>query len=531
MFRILFRKQMQEYFRTFFYDSRKQKKRSVSGIIGYSLLYLFVEFSFILIFTSLSYSLCSLLVPMNMTWLYFAMMAVITVFFSLFINMFTANSLLYNTKDNDLLLSLPIPAGTIVMVRMASLLLSILLLSATILLPAIIVYFVLYGFSFSILIGTLFMFLTVLLLSLSLSTIVGYLVARISTHVRHKNLVTTVLQLVLLCAYMYFYSNLEGNLNALTLQVLTLGNSIHSTMNPLYLLGNVATGNILSILLFSFVTILLAFLSYRLVSHTFLSDVSATGKEKKRTSDRLNTHKNSVFVSLLKKEFSRFFSCPPYILNCSLSTLMLLAGTVYLVIRKDMILTLIAELSLGASGLEAGLTVFAICILACMNDAAAPSVSLEGKNIWILKSLPVKGRDILLSKAGLQFCLTAPAVLIVSIISSFLFHFSLSEALLVLLIPIVFCVFSALLNILIGITFPNLNWTNEITPIKQGLAVMLALVSNALYLIIIGFIYINMVTVTDNTLLLTVFLLITTILSFILYILIVRIADRKLQSL
>ena len=531
MYRILFRKQMQEYFRGFIYDPRKQRKRSLPVIMGYALLYLLIECSFVLIFVSLSYSLCSMIVPLNMNWLYFSMMAVITVFFNVFINMFSTSSLLYNAKDNDLLLSLPIPSGTIVLSRLTSLLLSTLLLSATILLPSFIVYFVLYSFSFSLLIGSLFLFLTVLLLSLSFSTFAGYLVARISTHVRHKSLVTTVLQLVLLCAYMYFYSNLEGNLNTLALQVLTLGNSIHSTSNVLYLFGNVATGNIFSILIFSSVSILLAFLSYKLLVRTFLSDISRTGKEKKHISSKLSIHKNSIFVSLLKKEFSRFFSCPPYILNCSLSTLMLLAGTVYLVIRKDMILTLTAEISNGTSGIQMALTVIAICSLACMNDAAAPSVSLEGKNIWILQSLPVKGKDVLLAKTGLQFCLTAPAVMLASIVSTIIFHFNFIESTLVLIFPIIFCIFSSLLNILIGISFPNLTWTNEIRPIKQGLAVMLSLVANALYLVMIGFIYFKTVTLANSSLLLTVFLLITVILSSILYDVVAKIADQKIQSL
>lgn len=531
MYRVLFRKQMQEYFRGFFYDSRKQKKRSLPGTIGYALLYLFIEFSFVLIFVSLSYSLCSMIVPLNMHWLYFAMMAVITVFFNIFINMFSTSSLLYNAKDNDFLLSLPIPTGTIILTRLASLLLSTILLSATILVPSFIVYSVLYGFSFSLLIGNLFLFMTVLLLSLSFSTVAGYLVARISTHVRHKNLVTTVLQLVLLCAYMYFYSNLEGNLNTLALQVLTIGNSIHSTSNLLYIFGNIATGNIFSVLLFFPVSILLAFLSYRLLVQSFLSYITRTGQEKKHLSNKFRTHKSSVFVSLLKKEFSRFFSCPPYILNCSLSTLMLLAGSVYLVVRKDMILTMATEISNGRSGIQTALTVFAICIITCTNDAAAPSVSLEGKNIWILQSLPVKGKDILLAKAGLQFCLTAPSVLLASIVSTFIFHFSFLEATLALVLPIIYCIFSALLNILIGISFPNLSWTNEITPIKQGLAVMLSLAANALYLAMIGFIYIKTVTLTNSALLLTSFLLITAALSFILYILLVKIADQKIRSL
>ena len=55
----------------------------------------------------------------------------------------------------------------------------------------------------------------------------------------------------------------------------------------------------------------------------------------------------------------------------------------------------------------------ALCMLASMNDMAAPSVSLEGKSLWLLQSLPVTPWQVLRAKLRLQLLLTAIPVLAV----------------------------------------------------------------------------------------------------------------------
>ena len=51
----------------------------------------------------------------------------------------------------------------------------------------------------------------------------------------------------------------------------------------------------------------------------------------------------------------------------------------------------------------------------------------------------------------------------------------------VLALAAVFLVFSALMNLFLGLKMPNLHWTSEITPIKQSGAVALALLGGWAY--------------------------------------------------
>ena len=121
-----------------------------------------------------------------------------------------------------------------------------------------------------------------------------------------------------------------------------------------------------------------------------------------------------------------------------------------------------------------------ICIASSMNAIAAPSVSLEGKGIDVIRSLPVPTRTVLLAKSGNHVLITLPAVLLTSLFGVIALKPSPSTAIFVFLIPALFTVFLSLYDLTLNLLTPNLNWTNEITVIKQGLGIIVALLSGFL---------------------------------------------------
>ena len=77
-----------------------------------------------------------------MGWLYFALMGLLAILLGAFGSVFTTYSGLYLAKDNDLLLSLPIPVNTLIAARLLGVYLMGLMYSGVVMLPAIIVYWV-----------------------------------------------------------------------------------------------------------------------------------------------------------------------------------------------------------------------------------------------------------------------------------------------------------------------------------------------------------------------------------------------------
>ncbi len=126
-----------------------------------------------------------------------------------------------------------------------------------------------------------------------------------------------------------------------------------------------------------------------------------------------------------------------------------------------------------------------------MNIISAALISLEGNRLWIIKSLPIKTKDILESKLMLHLALCVPPGLLFSIVGSVVFSLSLVDSLLVIIVPIVFTVFEALLGLLINLWKPKFDWINETVVVKQSAAVMITMFGTMALVVFIGGIYIG----------------------------------------
>lgn len=109
-----------------------------------------------------------------------------------------------------------------------------------------------------------------------------------------------------------------------------------------------------------------------------------------------------------------------------------------------------------------------LCGLASMNFMTAPSVSLEGKNLWLLHSLPVEPWKIFRAKIGMQLLLTGLPLLLCIICAAVVYPPNPMQLLMLLLFAGSYALLMALFGLFLGIKMPILTWTNEIVPIKQG---------------------------------------------------------------
>ena len=198
MLKTLLRKQMTEIFRTYFYDTRKSKPRSKASTI-----FLFVMFGVLMIgvlgtmFTLLSVFLCAPLTEAGLAWMYFTVMALLAILLGAFGSVFNTFAGLYLAKDNDLLLSMPIPVRYILTARLLGVYLLGLMYSGVLLLPAVIVYWCMASFSLQSVLGGILLILTVSGIVLFLSCALGWVVAQISRKLRNKSLITVLISLIL----------------------------------------------------------------------------------------------------------------------------------------------------------------------------------------------------------------------------------------------------------------------------------------------------------------------------------------------
>ena len=131
----------------------------------------------------------------------------------------------------------------------------------------------------------------------------------------------------------------------------------------------------------------------------------------------------------------------------------------------------------------------AICMMITMNDMTAPSISLEGKSIGIIQSLPVSAWQILMAKLHLQLILTIIPAMILTVCAEFVIKASGIYILLIPAVVLLFILFMALLGLCVNLKMPNLNWTSEVVPIKQSMGVMLVLFGGWAIVLALGGLY------------------------------------------
>ncbi len=494
MFKILLKKQMTEIFRSYFYDAKKNKKRSMASTVMFIILYLVIMVGVLGgMFTYLSLGICApLAVTYDMGWLYFVIMSMIAIALGAFGSIFNTYSGLYLSKDNDMLLSMPIPVRSIIAARLASVYLLGLMYSAVVIVPAVIVYWIVVPVNLGSIIGPLLLVIMISLIVLILSCVLGWCVAKLSLKLKNKSFLTVFISLAFFGLYYFVYFKAQSAIQDLVLNAAVYGQKVKSTAYPLYFFGRMGEGDWLAIIVCTAVIILACVITFWVLSRSFIGIATAGTTASKKKYREKRTGQRSVFTALLAKEFGRFTSLPSYMLNCAMGTVfILIIGGVLIVKGNDFVKVLN---QIYASGLDRGFSVAIIitiiCVTAAMNDMVVPSVSLEGKSIWIGQSLPVDPWSILKAKIMVQVLVTGIPVLLLEICCDIWFDFALPEKIMILIIPLIFTVLMALFGMFLGIKTPNLTWTNELAPIKQGMNIMIAMFGGAAFgMLIIGLYY------------------------------------------
>lgn len=489
MTKALLKKQISEVFSWVYFDRKNGKSRSKGGIIGFSALYLFI-FAFLgVFFYQIGDMLCKPLVDAGFGWLYFALMGLIAVALGVFGSVFNTYSSLYTAKDNDFLLSLPIHPGKILAVRLLGVYLMGLMYELIIAIPAMLVYFVsvrqsVLSVVFGLLIPILLSFLV-----LVLSCVLGFFVALISSRLKNKNFVIVLLSLAFIAAYYYVYAKAYQIVESILSAPEKVGNSVKSILYPFYRMGLGAEGDVISFLIFTLIVAALLFVTYLVLSKSFLSIATANKGTAKKAYKEKTAKVASLENALLRKEFSRFFGCSIYMLNCGLGIILMPIAAVFILIKGPELSAVLTEIFGYGTDIIMLPAAAAVGMLSTMNDITSPSVSLEGKNLWLVQSFPIPAKKVLHAKIKLHLILTVVPTALLAICICIAFKNTLPYAILILAFALIFVVFMALVGLVLNLKMPNLNWTDATVPVKQSLCVMLALFGGWVIIIALGVVY------------------------------------------
>lgn len=499
MFKILLNKQFNEMFSRILYNNKTKKYRSFGA--GVVMLFLYAWLIFGIVGGAVGYAAYMLCQPFklsDMGWMYFLLMGMTAILIGAFGTIFSTYSSLYLSKDNDLLVSLPIPTRSIIMARLTSVYIMGFAFSGIVTIPSTIIYWVVIEAAPLNVICSVIYILIISFIVFLLSCILGFLVAKIASRAKNQSNVTVAFSLIFTGVYYLVYSLANEIISGLINNVVFLGQSVKKSLYPMYMFGRIGEGDVLSTVIYTVITAVLVFVVYRLLARSFVTIVTASKTNKKVVYKEKAVKRKSQVAAVAGKEFKRYTSSGAYMLNSSMGTLCMIICSVLFIVKGDFLQSfndIVLSLDIGMDGLNNMdrfipiIVVTITCFLISLNNIVVPSVSLEGKNIWIMQSLPIEPWTVL--KGKLMVHLTITGVPLVILLVSFLFAVKVSvvQLLIIYLTAVVYLIFMSLFGLFLAVKMPNLTWTNEMTPVKQGGGIMISLFGGVIFSILIAICY------------------------------------------
>lgn len=292
---------------------------------------------------------------------------------------------------------------------------------------------------------------------------------------------------LLVCTGLYYfvYFKAQSILQELLVNAASYGAQIKSGAYLLYLFGSVGVGDTKAMLLIAAIVAVLFGLMWMLLSRSFLNIATSTGKTERKEYRETVSRQRSVDAALLGRELAHFTASPSYMLNCGLSTFLMPVCAVTVLWKGKSLFAMLDAMFVDTAGSVPLLMCVMLCGLASMNFMAAPSISLEGKSLWLIQSLPVNPWKVFQAKILMQLLLTALPLLLVIVCTAIVYPLSPIQLFMIVLFAGSYTLVAALFGLMLGVKMPTLTWTNELMPIKQGAPVVLTMFGGMGYAVLL----------------------------------------------
>ena len=123
------------------------------------------------------------------------------------------------------------------------------------------------------------------------------------------------------------------------------------------------------------------------------------------------------------------------------------------------------------------LFIYAFSILTTISCTTYVSISIEGKQIEILKSLPIAAKCLFRVKLLHHLSMSVPTIFVLNTIMALYLQWSFPKAMLGYAFPLLCSVLIGMIGYILNLIFPNFEWENVTHIIKQSLpAILTALI-------------------------------------------------------
>lgn len=448
-------------------------------------------------------------------------------FMSAFFIILRASSYLFHYKDYDFLSSLPIKNYVVLTAKITVMMLMVYISTYILTAPMIFSYIYHSGFSTYQLLSLLVLILFIPMFPLVIFSFVALLIDYIMTKFRLGKIVSAILTFGLLLVYMYFVFSFNSNTeNPFINQKAFLEGISRYIPTASFFQNAIADQSILDAFIFIVINsiLLVGFicLTKGLINYTNQQQV----KVFRRKNKQYHYKQNSIMEALVKKEFKKFFSTNIYLLNTGFGPLLMFVGGILAFVYSSKIQAFSAELVGLNLDIELAILLVVSFFLSTVYTSAI-SLSLEGKNFWVVRSLPIKARTIMTSKMLFNVLLGLPFALFITGAVGISLKLNILIIFLMMVFLASFSLVMSILGSIINLHFPKFHFKNETEVVKQSAGALLGMFAGWIILLVFGLLK-GFVLKGIN---LELSLLIFIVLDLLIFVLAYKYIDKKAESL
>lgn len=507
-------------------NASKTKKQIFPVILA--LIFMYVIGTYLYIFADE-------LAKLNLTYIMLTIAMIVPTIFTLIEGIYKSQGILFETKDNDLLFSLPIKKSKIILARLIKLYIFQYLYNLLFIIPAyaIYIYYENPGINFY-LISIIMTFLLPILPTI-IASFIGFIIKGISSKFKAKKIIQTVITMGIFL--LVFYGSF--NLNNFVTNLINNATNINEIISKIYYpigayIELIQEFNPLKLINLILINLLPLAIFMIIISKYYFKIISKSNEKSSNTYVKnIKLKERKPILSLIIKELKRYFSSTVYMINTLIGLVILFVATIAMSINLNGTIEMITEGEGFGVEINQILEIipkifFGLIIgTSCLSSITSSSISLEGKNFYILKSLPIKSSKILLAKVLTSNLIVIPIILISDIIFFISFRPELFDIISIILISIIMPTFVGILGLLINLKYPKMNATSDTEVVKQSMSSMIAVFGG----MIIAAILIGFIIAMSSNLAIIIEIVVLSILTIILYKILLKYGERRFKEI
>ena len=419
--------------------------------------------------------------PMHLEFIALTLFALGVSIFTFMEGIYKSGNLLFNCKDDNLLLSLPIKKETILFVRVLKFYVFELLFNTMFILPSMVMYAIVVSPGWTYYLVSIIALLILPIVPIVLSCFLGFILIFISSKFKRKNIFQTIFTMAFLLLFLFIYYNADGFMTSILERATSVNNFIVRLYYPVgTYISLINDFKVLNLLIYILIHLGLFTLTLFFVGKIYFK---INSNSKRVLTPHKKQHyvikRHSKAISFMKKELNRFFCTPVFITNAGFGLVLFIIACIIISIKFDsLLLTLTtSEMNLDANLILKQLPALmfgVVCFGSLMTSISSSMISLEGKSFNILKSLPLKPIKIIGYKILTTFVIIIPCIIIGDIIIFIKFKFALLSIVLILVASVLIPVVTELIGIIVNLRYPKMDATNDTEIVKQSISSMIS---------------------------------------------------------